>query len=90
MKGLYHRNVVDLYSSFYSNDGLELVSIMELCDHDLQYCIKMRENVLFPYEILIDYSCQILCGLKYLHDNKIIHRDIKPAVKKHFFLKFHF
>ena len=80
MNQFCHRNIVEFYTSFQTDDGFKLVSIMEICDCDLKQCIQNQNNVPFPYEILIDYFCQILCGLEYLHRNKIIHRDIKPAV----------
>ena len=80
MKSFSHRNIVKLYTSFMSDDESTLFTVMEICEMDLQNFIRERNHVPLPYEIVIDWCCQLLCGLKYLHDKTVIHRDIKPAV----------
>ena len=80
MKNLRHRNLVEIYSIFYTDDGSQLVTLMELCSGDLLQCIERRDQIPFPYETLMDYCCQILSGLKFLHHKDIIHGGIKPQV----------
>ena len=80
MKQVSHRNIVEFYTSYYSDDHKEFITIMELCECDLATIIFKQDGKLFEYDQLITWCCEILCGLRYLHQKRIIHRDIKPDV----------
>lgn len=69
-------NIVKLYDVLYSEKKDYLYMILEYCDSgDLSYFIK---NNKLTEEQLKYYMNQLKNGLKYLRDNNIIHRDIKP------------
>ena len=72
MKTLDHTNILKLYDVITYKNTLYLV--LEYCNKgDLINYIKSGDNT---HDI--DYIKQILCGLKYLYNNNILHRDIKP------------
>ena len=87
MKNLCHRNVVKVFTSFFSTNGTQIITILEICETDLGKCISKQKEP-FPYNTVIDWCCQIFCGLLYLHEKNIIHRDLKPEVLIYFFLNF--
>ena len=79
MKKFRHRNVATLFASYC--DGNQLVSILELCQCDLNELIKQRRNKQpLPTDQVLDYCSQMLHGLEYLHARGVIHRDLKPTV----------
>jgi serine/threonine protein kinase len=54
--------------------------IMEYCEFgDLSVYIKQRKEKaeLFDEALIINWFVQMLFGLNYLHQHKILHRDIK-------------
>ena len=81
LAGLDSPFVVKYFDSFIDSDSLHIV--MEYCNKgDLQSLIKkaksknvrsLRENVTW------NIGLQIILGLHYLHNNKILHRDLKSA-----------
>jgi NIMA (never in mitosis gene a)-related kinase len=69
------------YRDSFSNDRT-LCLLMEYCDAgDLALRIveqKKRHRELFREEQVLRWLTQALLGLKYVHEQKVIHRDIKP------------
>ncbi|XP_077926082.1 serine/threonine-protein kinase Nek5 [Halichoerus grypus] len=71
-----HPNIVTFFSSFQEHNRLFIV--MEYCDGgDLMRRIHRQRGVLFSEDQILSWFVQISLGLKYIHDRKILHRDIK-------------
>lgn len=73
-KSLRHKNIVQFYSFF--DDPQNVYIILELCKKRSMMELHKRRKVITDFECRY-YINQILDGLKYLHDRKIIHRDLK-------------
>jgi len=78
LKKLHHPNIVEFFEAFVNEDHLCIV--MEYCDQgDLQQKIKetQKQGMYFTEEKILGWFTQICLAVQYLHDNRIIHRDIK-------------
>lgn len=77
MKSLVHPNVVGYIDSF--KDSGKLYIAMEYVDGgDLSKFIEDRNGRLLSEEDVLKIFIQIVIGLKYIHDRKVVHRDLKP------------
>ena len=64
------------YTNMIENDK-DIFLIMEyIKGGELFY--YMKKYVKFPPEAVLFFSCEVLMGLKYLHDKDIIYRELKP------------
>lgn len=73
-RSLSHVNIVRFLSNF--DDQLNVYIVLELCKQRSMMELHRRRQVVTDYECRF-YVHQILQGVQYLHDNKIIHRDLK-------------
>lgn len=73
-KELSHLFVVKLYSYFEDENFVYI--ILELCRRRSLMELHRRRQALTEPEARY-FMNQILLGVKYLHDSKIIHRDLK-------------
>ncbi|XP_055902706.1 serine/threonine-protein kinase polo [Eupeodes corollae] len=73
-KSLNHKNVVKFHGFF--DDSLNVYIVLELCKKRSMMELHKRRKVITDYECRY-YIYQIIEGVKYLHDNRIIHRDLK-------------
>ena len=70
-----HTNIVECYDVIRNEQKNELYIILEYCDSgDLRSILKKPIKEKYAQF----YFCQLANGLKYLDNNCIIHRDIKP------------
>lgn len=73
-KTLEHNNVVKFLSFFDDNHNVYIV--LELCKQRSMMELHKRRPSVTEYECRF-YIHQILEGVRYLHDKRIIHRDLK-------------
>lgn len=74
---LNHENIVNFYGYLRVEDNLNIV--LEYCSNgSLRNKFKVDKNGLPENEIRV-YVKQILQGLKYVHEQGLIHRDVKAA-----------
>ncbi|CAO3646374.1 unnamed protein product [Cunninghamella blakesleeana] len=76
MEMLHHRNIVQYYGMEVHRDKVYI--FMEYCENGslgsyLEHGGRIEDEL-----YIVDYSYQLLSGLAYLHENNIVHRDIKP------------
>ncbi|KXS18464.1 Pkinase-domain-containing protein [Gonapodya prolifera JEL478] len=77
MKELRHPNIVRLYDVIHSERTLTLV--FEHMDQDLKKYMDTHGNggALDPF-LCKHFLFQILKGIAFCHDNRVLHRDLKP------------
>ncbi|XP_072858512.2 serine/threonine-protein kinase Nek3 isoform X1 [Pogona vitticeps] len=71
-----HPNIVTFTESFEVDGHLYIV--MEYCDDgDLMGKIIQQRGTFFPEEMILNWFAQICLGVKYIHEKRVLHRDIK-------------
>jgi len=78
LKGLNHPNIVRLHEVIHEERKLTLV--FEYLDLDLKKFIdekKKKGEKLHP-DVVKNFLHQLLCGIAFCHEQKVLHRDLKP------------
>ena len=76
LKNLHHANIVKYHGFVKSSESLYI--ILEYCENGSLHSI-CRNFGKFPETLVALYMAQVLQGLLYLHEQGVIHRDIKGA-----------
>ena len=80
---LDHQNIIKFFEVFESKKPKQMINIVtEYADGgDLSEKIKERKNKnnYFTESEILDYFTQICLAIKHIHENKIIHRDLKSG-----------
>lgn len=77
MKELEYENIVTLYDVIHTENKLTL--IFEYMDQDLKRYMETHGNQgALDIKIVKSFMFQLLKGIMYCHDNRVLHRDLKP------------
>ncbi|NWI51358.1 NEK11 kinase, partial [Calyptomena viridis] len=82
---LDHPTIVKFYASFVERDSFCIIT--EYCEGgDLDYKIQEYKDSgkIFTQSQVVDWFIQLLLGVNYMHERRILHRDLKA---KNIFLK---
>ena len=78
LKLMKHANIIR-YERHFFKDGNTYI-LMEYANRgDLSEFIRNRRGEKIAEDTIVDWFVQMCLALKYVHDRKIIHRDVKPA-----------
>jgi serine/threonine protein kinase len=78
LRSLEHPNIVQYYQTDISSDHDSIDVVLEFVPGGSLKSL-LHKYVRFEEVVVINYTRQLLLGLKYLHDNGVIHRDLKCA-----------
>lgn len=79
LKKLHHPHVVKLFEVLDDPSKDSLYMVFEYCPDGTVIDVKLNHCVQpLPEDVARLYFVQILMGIEYLHENEIVHRDIKP------------
>jgi len=78
LKDLVHPNIVGLKDVVYSDSKLYLV--FQYLDYDLKAFMDLQEkqSQQFEPELIQHFLRQLCSGMSFCHDNRVLHRDLKP------------
>ncbi|CAK85248.1 unnamed protein product (macronuclear) [Paramecium tetraurelia] len=79
---LKHPNIINVYDCF--RDENQIILIMDYCQKGdlwnmIQYRILEGKNRGYIQKVVEQWLVQLLMGLAYIHDNNVIHRDLKSS-----------
>lgn len=75
LQELHHENVITLLDVYGKNSTISMV--FELMETDLEQILH-EKRILLNFAHIKSYILMTLKGLEYLHNNFILHRDLKP------------
>nr|XP_028854308.1 serine/threonine-protein kinase Nek4 isoform X2 [Denticeps clupeoides] len=74
---LRHPNIVT-YRESWEGDDCQLYIVMGFCEGgDLYHRLKQQKGELLPERQVVEWFVQIAMALQYLHEKRILHRDLK-------------
>ncbi|KAI5310234.1 negative regulator of the PHO system [Ascosphaera atra] len=77
MKELKHENIVGLYDVIHTENKLMLV--FEYMDKDLKNYMDSRgDHGRLDWVTIKSFTYQLLKGIAFCHENRVLHRDLKP------------
>ena len=77
MKELKHENIVSLHDVIHTENKLMLV--FEYMDKDLKKYMESRgDHGRLDHITIKSFMQQLLRGIAFCHDNRVLHRDLKP------------
>ncbi|CAM9890652.1 unnamed protein product, partial [Discosporangium mesarthrocarpum] len=72
-----HENIITLKDLFCREEEDELYIVMELLESDLHRIIHSSQVLTDQHNCV--FMLQLLRGVQFLHENNVIHRDLKPG-----------
>ena len=72
---LQHKNIVSIID-FFEDSGDQFIVLEYIKGFTLHDLIKSKKNIPFPISMFV--LSEVCNGLKYIHSNNILHRDLKP------------
>jgi len=77
MKELKHVNIVRLHDVIHTES--KLVLIFEFCEQDLKrYMDTHGDRGALDLNTVKNFTHQLLTGIAFCHENRVLHRDLKP------------